>query len=390
MEKLIVSVVFWLIAAVIVGSVIYSFLTRYFRLSWTSANPLARAGRAITRASWKRVTLFILLAPIGLLVLAATISFYRWIGPIALDTLYESVTDRPLFARSEQREARALPQGKSVGGPLRWSDNAKVNLRRRVTTEKSWDGRYFVGHTPPGSWTDFRFFSLAEKNPSSYYLVSNPEPSEISSETLLQRSATREYKVSGSVFHLAALSNAGQEELRMKNVSGLQQGSPTMSGYYVQQLNRHEHLSVERIDPSDTFQYELEVGSDMVQILELPKSFKWLWIAPVHHGCYESYFLDKRVPAAGISYEEALAAVQASEPVLQEYLQLPAKRFREDFRFQAILLERDGQTSVLSEALLLQQSNVSGSTMAIRLNIPSDDAIARVIKPAKIIVGVQL
>lgn len=283
-----------------------------------------------------------------------------------------------------------ISQGKNVGGPLRWSNDAKVRVRSRINQENLDDNRScFVGVIPPASWMDTTFVTYSEGVASwKAFLVDRTSMRNLPSSGVLNNRASLKERVRDvAMVHLPGLTN-GREEKRLENT--LPQSASRVVECYVQFDGGPTALHLDIKEPSDTFQYELEVGPEAVQITGLPQSFKWLWIAPVHHGGYQSYFFDRVIPSSGIPYREALAIVQANEPILQEYLQLPTKRFQEDLPFQAILLERDGATSVLSEAVLLQQGDVKGSSISLRLNVPNDESVSRLIKPAKIIIGIQL
>lgn len=286
-------------------------------------------------------------------------------------------------------EAVAIPQGKSVGGPLRWSQNAKVNLKATVTTEDTYNGRYFVGPVPPGSHADLKFFPLGEVGSGENYLVENPEAGDFQSSTLLRQGATEKHGVSGSVFPLPLVS-MGETKIRIKNVMGMSGGMPNIAPYYVQVAGAiTPRLRIEKIEPADTHQYLLEVGANTAGMMELPKSFKWLWIVPVHHSCYQSQFLGNTIPATGLYYEEAQKLVQAAPSVLGKSVQFLGNGYDETQKFQAILLERNGERTVLSQAVLLQAGEANGP-ISLRLNIPTEQSFSQFVRPAKIIVGVQL
>ncbi len=294
-----------------------------------------------------------------------------------------------------------LPPLKSVGGPLRWSDNAKVQNRNRVNREKlDQNGVCFAGIIPPGSFVQATYVAYTPNRThwDAFLVDFTSSQSFLPPEALGQHATTRE-GVPVGILSMPQLTSQGRYENRFSNETGMRNGDgPQILECYIQTTGQGpDAMMIEHKEPSGTFQYLVDVGGDAVSVT-LPESFKWFWIAPVHHKCYQSHFLGEPVHTTGISSEEA-QRITATYPnamvrdrissiittgIIEEY------GYCEDHEFQAILIERNGNASTLCEAVLLQQSEMQSGTLNVRLNLPNDKNLSGYVQPAKIIVGIQL
>ncbi len=308
------------------------------------------------------------------------------------------------FGTTPEKSAKnsdILPQGKSVGGPLRWSNNASAQNRNRVNREKlDQNGVCFAGIIPPGSFVQATYVAYTPNRThwDAFLVDFTSSQSFLPPEALGQHATTRE-GVPVGILSMPQLTSQGRYENRFSNETGMRNGDgPQILECYIQTTGQGpDAMMIEHKEPSGTFQYLVDVGGDAVSVT-LPESFKWFWIAPVHHKCYQSHFLGEPVHTTGISSEEA-QRITATYPnamvrdrissiittgIIEEY------GYCEDHEFQAILIERNGNASTLCEAVLLQQSEMQSGTLNVRLNLPNDKNLSGYVQPAKIIVGIQL
>lgn len=337
--------------------------------AWVKANPWWTVGIAVVL--WVCLTNW----PITSSVLA-----YITTGPV-----------KGVFSTREgpvQHDPSAITQGKSVGGPLRWSTDAKVKLRNRVNPEKvDARGVYFVGIIPPSSWTDVVFSSYEGGKSWNAFLIDIRRTRRFLDSSTLQLISPTAKDVPSGVIHSAQLAKTGKELKYLKNFPHqheLCEVYGQLTGHFPDSID----VDVEK-KPENLSQYELQVGVDEVIVIP-PSNFKWLWIAPVHHQCYQSKFLGVAIPSKGMYVEEAQRLVSQHQPTLRAAPELVGDGYDEMMPFQAILLEQGGTMDVLSEAVLLQREDTRGP-ISLRLNIPKgEQASALVTAPAKVIVGIQL
>ncbi len=284
------------------------------------------------------------------------------------------------------------PQGKNVGGPLRWSPNATAHVRNRVNREKLSNGSCFAGIIPPGSAVQATYAAYTSNRTgwNAFLIDFTSSKSFLQPEVLRHEGATKEGAPVG-ILAMPDLASRGRYENRFSNETGLQNANgPQLLECYIQTAGQHpDAVMVEHKEPNDVVQYVVDVGANETSFA-IPQGFKWLWIVPVHHCCYQSKLLGNTVPSTGTYYEEALRLVEAAPNVVRSKVQLLGDGYDEKEKFQAVLLEQNGVTSVLSEGVLLGGGNASEGSLSIRLNIPKNQEFSQFVKPAKIIVGIQL
>lgn len=302
-------------------------------------------------------------------------------------------TPRSHWTGTPSSEIR-LPQGKSVGGPLVWDSTTvhdlRVALRNRYTVEKTYNGVTFVDMVPPGSHIDLIMRSGIQ---TEAYLVSKNRNNFLTDEDLRTAQEAR-HKKSGTVFPLPGFNTPSQvQEIRYENYSGRSaEGGFKLNEMYIQCISGEPaDVEIERTEQKGTFQYVLEVTGEETTITLPNTAWKQFWIAPVDDPCYKSRFIDTTVPATGLSLDEATNAILAASPEVREKVKLEGDGYRQDIRFQSVLITKNGESepSILHEAMLVQPSEMTNKTVRIRLNVPQNKEFSRFVTPARIIVGIK-
>lgn len=266
-----------------------------------------------------------------------------------------------VYATTEpQPAATYVPlQDKNVGGPLRWSDEATVQLRKRASLEEVRDGVCFVGIIPPSSWLDTTLSCYVPGSGQWEAFLVDRNGVGLLPEQGLGVQAMRQHFTRGTVFPLLGLNSPKKKHATgIKNETSLtSQTGFTVNEMYVQVVGGGPgKLQVDRTEPSGTFQYEVKVGMREVSFT-VPDKMKWLWIASVHHPDYEASLEDGSNPKQGI-----MARV-------------------------------NGELKTLEKPLLYQPGDLASSQIDLMLLLDvsgiSPEQIES-ISPATVIVGIQL
>lgn len=261
------------------------------------------------------------------------------------------------------------PYGKTVGGPLRWNNEAKVKLRPRMNRERVDEkGACFAGIIPPGSWMDIEFAAYHQSEvPWMAVLLDHGYVGRFLPPNLMQQHAVSRRDVHSGVLDLYDLPRKGKHAARITDRSvsaGSKEGFKVSEWYLQSSPGGPEEVVIDiRKEPKGTYQYLVEVGLKKTSINLPHQNWKWIWIVPIHTNDYRASMDEIPVPAEGSSVSE-----------LKHHL--------------GIIAKVNGEESVLEKSLLLQPS---GETVDITLFLHSASQILpEGVKPARIIVGIQM
>ena len=300
--------------------------------------------------------------------------------------------DAPRTSTHQSSQNLPVPeQTRTFGGPLLWSLNAKAKLRDQFTKEDVANGICFFGCIPPASSVEATFTCYeASQKPYSAFLVDFATAGGKLHSDPLHTLAVSEHHKRAVARKLEGLSGPRRmQELIIDNTTGrtTEDGSALIEMYVQVEGNGAPNtIHMDRKEPTGTFQYLVEVRVNETSFIIPHQNWKWLWVVPIHQRSYQSQLANKPIPAAGISVEEAgsileqtdLAQIAKSDP-----------HFHSDLPWQTIVVEMNGERSVLDHALLLQPGDLINSRVKLSLNVPDVANVRSATKPAKIIVGIQ-
>lgn len=322
---------------------------------------------------WKRVFWTVVFVAVILAFLPQIVGFGGWVlahiiaGP---DQVFRG-TPRSHWTGTPSTEIR-LPQGKSVGGPLRWNEEANVGLRPRMNRETlDENGICFAGVIPPASWMDLEITAYHEStNPWKAVLLDYGYTGRFLSQGLMQQHAVSEKDIPSGVLDLFDLPTKGKHAARITDrsvpESEVSRGFKVSDWYAQVSPGGPKEVVIQLLEePADTFQYIVEVGTNESSFTIPHQNWRWLWIVPIHHEAYEASLDGMSVPAEGITTE----------------------RFRNHLGIEITV---NGEKRVLDKALLLQQTDCRSSTIDLSLNTNGVLTPEGSVKPAKIIVGIQM
>lgn len=263
----------------------------------------------------------------------------------------------------------AQPQGKSVGGPLRWSDNANAKLRGRASLEEVHDGACFVGIIPPSSWLDPTLSCYTSGSGQWEAFLVDTNGIGFLPQQGLGVQAVRNHYTNGTVFDLPELSGPKMKDGKgVKNETSLtSQNGFAVNEMYLQIVGQGPNkIQVDRVEPSGVFQYEVKIGTNTTSFTIPHQNWKWLWIAAVHHPKYQALLDDAPIPSKGMplgSYRGILATMATV----------------------------NGNTGVVDQPLLYQANQIASPTIDLFLNLPEElENQIGSITGTTVIVGIQL
>jgi hypothetical protein len=381
-------VVIWVVIAVIGVYLIRSWMTVVRRGKAPTKGKTRAEVLAWMGTHWKKIAFWILISPIVITLIAPFI-VRAWLAAWDYGINDTHPAEWGVLPKSTLPQPPPKPKGKNVGGLLQWSNNTNVKPRTRATTETlNASNAAFVGVFPPASYADVTFVAYNENNvPWRAFLIDYTSMRSFPSAQLLNTRATSKAQARDvAMVELPELPQKGRLEKRIQNT--LPNAAAGLMECYIELVGGPSSIHLDIKEPSDTFQYEVEVGAEGISIFEIP-ACKYFWVVPVDHQDYQSRFFQYAVPPQGMCIKKATELMEAQRLVQRP--DLMGKGYEQTQSFQAVLINHRGTTSALSEAVGFQGVDVRGASIDLRLNIPTDDEILKqVTKPARVIVGYQL